>query len=84
MLISSGGCSRGECVPVLRGSEVLYRVARDEKAPLLLRVELAPGQEERDVHPDGWYVSNAQMSRIYAALEVMDAARATEKPVQAQ
>ena len=63
MLVSSGGCSRDGLVPVLRGSEVLLRVRRDAGDPLVLRVELAEGQEAEDVHREGWYVSSAQMSR---------------------
>ena len=67
--ISSGGCSRGEyAAPILRGSEIVFRARRDVEDPTLLRVELAPGQEAGDVHAEGWYVSGAQMSRIFEAL----------------
>lgn len=67
-LISSGGCSRGGRVPVLRGSELVFRARRDAGDPLLLRVELVPGQEAADVHAEGWYVSVAQMSRLFELL----------------
>ena len=64
----SAGCSRDACVPVLRGSEILFRVRRSPRKPTLLCVELAPGQEAGDVHREGWYVSDAEMSRIFEIL----------------
>ena len=74
MLASSGGCSRGGLVPVLRGSEVVFRARRADPAPglpegrVFVEVELAPGQEAEDVHREGWYVSSAQMSRVFELL----------------
>lgn len=70
----SGGCSRDECA-VLRGSEVLYRARRLDKdavdrhvVSVLLYVELGTGQAREDVHRYGWYVSDAQMSRMFELL----------------
>ncbi len=87
MLVSSGGCSRDELVPVLRGSEVVFRARRMSgsalpstgsgpelaegslsKGRVFLEVELSEGQEAEDVHREGWYVSSAQMSRIFERL----------------
>ncbi len=62
----SAGCSRG--APVLRGTEVVYKVKRSFQKPTLLHVELARGQEARDIHRDGWYLSSAYMSRLYERL----------------
>ncbi|KKK75614.1 hypothetical protein LCGC14_2871980, partial [marine sediment metagenome] len=62
-LTLSLGCSRG--APVLRGTEVLFKVKRSFQKPTHLYVELARGQEAADVHRDGWYLSSAYMSRIF-------------------
>ena len=72
-VLSIAGCTAAG--PVLRGSELVFRVRRvADSIPSLprdrvfLEVELAPGQEAGDIHAEGWYVSSAQMSRIFAIL----------------
>jgi hypothetical protein len=60
-LTLSGGCSHG--VPVLRGSEVVFKAARVGSVDL--KVELARGQEARDIHAEGFYLSPACLSRLY-------------------
>ena len=72
ILTSSGGCSAGACAAVLRGDEVVYRVRRSVQTPALLQVQLAEGQEMRDIHREGWYLSDAYMSRIFELLDRQD------------
>lgn len=67
MLASSAGCSRDECA-VLRGSELVFRARRSFQTPTLLYVDLAQGQEAGDVHAEGWYLSDAHLSRIFELL----------------
>lgn len=59
------GCSRS--APVLRGSEVVFKATR--VGSVELKVELARGQEAKDVHAEGWYLSPAYMSRIFELLK---------------
>lgn len=61
MLTLSGGCSHG--VPVLRGSDVVFKVTR--VGSVNLKVELARGQEAKDIHAEGFYLSPACLSRLF-------------------